>query len=104
MGRPVSEPWIAVLMSIGVVVMYATVWGYDFADWVHYRDKRSLVKSLASGLILTATVAFLGIAFQRAGVLNTEARIWLVYIVRGALLMGGILLLVVRFGGGRDEQ
>ena len=90
------EAWVAVVLSLLVTLLFATVWMIEGHQWIIRRDARSLREAIASGMLVVATLAVLGFSLYRVGLMNEAARTWLFYLVRGALLVGGALLLSVR--------
>lgn len=88
--------WFGVVLSVMVVVLFATIWAMAVVDWCHYRDRRALVATIAAALLAIATLGILGVALQRVGIITADARTFLVYVVRGSLLLGGILILANR--------
>lgn len=90
------EPWAAVILGGIVVILFATLWAYEAGEWLHRRDLRSLRESIAASMIVVACLGLMALSLQRAGVMSMDARVWLIYIIRGALLLGGVLLLSVR--------
>ena len=92
-----SEPWLAIYMSVVVLALAATLWAFEAGEWLHRRDARSLREAIAASMIAIACLGLLALSLQRAGVITFDARVWLTYITRGALLMGLALLVSVRF-------
>ena len=90
------EPWVATVLSGLVTLLFATLWALDVHEYLVRRDARSLREAIASGMLVVATLGILALSLQRAGVITFDARVWLVYLTRGALLVGGALLLSVR--------
>lgn len=90
------EPVVSLLLSVLVLLLFAVLWSIEVADWLQHRDIRSVNSLLAASMLLVASTTLLLFALQRMGIVSNDVRIWASYVMRGALLLAGSLLVSIR--------
>lgn len=90
------EPWISVGMSALVVALFATLWAFEAVQWFEHRDTRALLQAVAASMVVVGTLGIFALSLHRAGIISYDVRVWLIYLTRGALLLGGAMLLSVK--------